>query len=139
MVPDQNKIITYNVIRKYYQVYQWGHSRRFNACSEYFRRLFGSRIKIINDVVLRVQTVMVLKVLTDVHIAIMMLNDTRTENQLPNMGRNLFSYGDTERFVHTLLISIFSNTYAPLTTLKDTAAFNYPGDRSCYQPDLLYG
>ncbi|HPY66730.1 MAG TPA: TIGR01212 family radical SAM protein [Bacteroidales bacterium] len=118
------------------QVYQWGHSRRFNACSEYFRRLFGSRIQ---------------KLSIDAGFTCPNRDGTKGTGGCTYCNNDAFNpgYCKPEKSIteqiregidfhkwryrkacsYLAYFQAFSNTYAPLTTLKEKyeEALNYPG------------
>lgn len=118
------------------QVYQWGHSRRFNACSEYFRRLFGSRIQ---------------KLSIDAGFTCPNRDGTKGAGGCTYCNNDAFNpgYCKPEKSIteqiregidfhkwryrkacsYLAYFQAFSNTYAPLTILKEKyeEALNYPG------------
>lgn len=118
------------------QVYQWGHSRRFNACSEYFRRLFGSRIQ---------------KLSIDAGFTCPNRDGTKGTGGCTYCNNDAFNpgYCKPEKSIteqiregidfhkwryrkacsYLAYFQAFSNTYAPLTILKEKyeEALNYPG------------
>lgn len=117
-------------------VYQWGHSRRFNACSEYFRKLYGSRIQ---------------KLSIDAGFTCPNRDGTKGTGGCTYCNNDAFNpgYCKPEKSItgqiregidfhkwryrkacsYLAYFQAFSNTYAPLETLKEKyeEALNYPG------------
>jgi radical SAM protein (TIGR01212 family) len=118
------------------QVYQWGHERRFNAYSNYFRRIYGARVQ---------------KVSIDAGFTCPNRDGTKgsggctyCNNYAFNPSYCLPSKSITQQIVEGIefhkwryseavsylaYFQAFSNTYAPLETLKKLyeEALSYPG------------
>ncbi len=118
------------------QRYHWGHSRRFNACSEYYRKMFGSRIQ---------------KLSIDAGFTCPNRDGTKGTGGCTYCNNDAFNpgYCKPEKSVtgqiregiefhrwryrkacsYLAYFQAFSNTYAPLETLKEKfeEALNYPG------------